>query len=1431
MRRSRYKKIIFMVMLFFVFFMGEEKSQAMMSTSQTQREGQVIKTTELNLNNRNFFPDNGTLRLQLKIEEDTTLIIDGYISVPSGIKRVVNASEKDIGGSSIAYLDGIYVKPGKTLTIQLKWDHFFYTYGRKVAVGNSYNDWRCYAGITVPNDSIDEAKLIIEAIDPNAGGLVALGAGSNSKEDTAEGTGAGIGGEGFQFRGTSKRSEYKNKTSDCGTIIIRSGMVYACGGCGIGSDGWGTGAGIGGGGIYKIDNEDGGSIYTAKGGTVKIYGGQVEAYGGGTYNSNKTEEANIYPSKKNYFFNSSNGFYITESLDGISNDYACGTGAGIGGGGSYINNQGHIYRQNDLEFEHWGGVIHAVGGEAALRLKGIVDTNSGMLRGGGAAIGGGGTDAEDKDMRYSYDTVHTSDSGINIYQSGYGNVNYYSRSNTYDNKSYPIYTAEKNSLSLYKSRNSEGSSGAYLGQGGWFCKGSMGGSAVGNSSYGDVSIKGTRNIFPNFPQEAYTDTKKPTIALWYQVSNQEEVNDTNNLGQPAQTSWSRSVEDAVNAAGGKIQANYKLFIQAQIIEYDSSDDSTVNNFLYTKGHGLKEIKVNSNTVDMDNMYESYRNNQKQIKVADGLYYKTVEGGYFDSEIYGSNSVDTLYISLGKLNIATTKDVTIEAKDVAGNTISSGKIEIAKYLSEGEDIDGDELPFWDNTKNPTGSTWDKVYFGYSPSGSSYQTSTAIKWKILNKTANDGTTKALFILNENSVFSNSNFGSTNNNWVNSTIRDKFNDSIYNDCFVEQERLAMLKTTKTETEDISWESSTATASSLSLEKIFLLSAKEVKNSAYGNIMSAETSLCWLRNKAGQVKVGYANFGAVAIFGNGQEKRAAFTSINSVRPATNIRADRIIYSMDASDTGVATTEGGDTVIKAVSSTRPTEYRLSVYDANRSGFSVNSIKAKAGDSMTINYSGSVSSTSNEFITVIMKDGDEVKYLGRIASKGASGEVKLKLPSDIEEKTYKVLVSNEKNNGTKKTNYGGFKVLNVTVRGSGETINADIQYGVNGEKSTNEKEAIRNALEKMSENETITTETLTIEGTSSIVEENESVTAGKLKKMTLKKKDNGTVVEEKSGGTSGAAKLTITKSFTANGEYVLVIETTLGTKEEFSIAISGIGKKKGAGKDGPYIPDYGKLPNKPTLSDILNLNGISAPSALATPTAPGSVEAIGETVTVETLTINKPEINRIELKNNDLAFINWKEKANIDWSSGQPQKTEWRYKDVGASGAKDESKYEIVKMRSPIDTDKTVYILGNTESYVVKYKNLSTNTSGVGYNDLTKYTNEYKQGGTKQMGEVTVEDIPYVGNQAISISCEKSGNTIKAKLTPSNLINGPDIKEVGVRVEYTLNGIITGLVRKTNIITGKGGVFEFEFANLPSSYTCSAYYIDSSNKEFSSSPI
>lgn len=226
--------------------------------------------------------------------------------------------------------------------------------------------------------------------------------------------------------------------------------------------------------------------------------------------------------------------------------------------------------------------------------------------------------------------------------------------------------------------------------------------------------------------------------------------------------------------------------------------------------------------------------------------------------------------------------------------------------------------------------------------------------------------------------------------------------------------------------------------------------------------------------------------------------------------------------------------------------------------------------------------------------------------------------------------------------------------------------------------------------------------------------------------------------------------------------------------------------DGGFTTD--ETVTKPTIT------GVSITDSVTSPTA----------ITAISISIN--------LGSSDFEKINWNDpKLGVKWDVNNISEIKLRYKDEGQKASMSK-KYELIDIKSPLD----VCDIGNVGGTVYYVWN----------KDETNETLESYSGSTtksKTKNGVEIKDVTFESDSKIKISCTSS-NPVVVTLTPSSLVSM--IKEVGVRVEYSLNGYRYGIVKSTKQINGDGKV-TFTFKNIPSNAQYEAYYIDINGNEVS----
>lgn len=284
-------------------------------------------------------------------------------------------------------------------------------------------------------------------------------------------------------------------------------------------------------------------------------------------------------------------------------------------------------------------------------------------------------------------------------------------------------------------------------------------------------------------------------------------------------------------------------------------------------------------------------------------------------------------------------------------------------------------------------------------------------------------------EQSVYANTYQGSDAQEWC---------ETFYSTNLSEGEQAAVLATYK---QDEAYKASSKwnfSASELSGDKVFFLSAEEADNSDYGFTNNAsrlasykgEAGYWWLRSPF------FANTGhdgnyAGNVWYNGAIYDSSLNSPSAARPAFNLNLDSVLFTSAAKDGKVSDTVGAD-ALKSVSDYSGNEWKLTLLDKSRSFLAdVNeqiSVSASAGGSIQIAYSGAQTG-DNEYVSVLLCDSNAtVLYYGNIAQNSESGTATLNIPLGLAAGSYTLKVFSEQCNGDYKTDYASaFKEIALEV--------------------------------------------------------------------------------------------------------------------------------------------------------------------------------------------------------------------------------------------------------------------------------------------------------------------------------------------------------------------------------------------------------------------
>ncbi len=333
--------------------------------------------------------------------------------------------------------------------------------------------------------------------------------------------------------------------------------------------------------------------------------------------------------------------------------------------------------------------------------------------------------------------------------------------------------------------------------------------------------------------------------------------------------------------------------------------------------------------------------------------------------------------------------------------------------------------WDNDKG-----YDYIYYGTWDNE-------PIKWRVLDDETNTGE-KGLFLLTEKlygtGANGNVNFDNTspyNNSWQDSSAQE-WCEEFLEASFTETESKAVMATAKSDSEYTSTNYTfSASENILNGDKIFFLSAEEAETEKYGFTDEASqiadygssAGYWWTRSP-----FNYNDFIAGLVYDSGDMGTDYVGGSWAVRPAFNLNSESVLF--------ISSAEGGKAGISVneIGTTDSDEWKLTLLDSERS-FSVNETEAvgQTGDIITLNYTGAETG-ENEYISIIITDGDNALYYGRIQDiNEENGTAYFRIPDGLAAGTYTVNVFNEQYNGgdddnSKCTDYASeFSKITLTV--------------------------------------------------------------------------------------------------------------------------------------------------------------------------------------------------------------------------------------------------------------------------------------------------------------------------------------------------------------------------------------------------------------------
>ena len=328
---------------------------------------------------------------------------------------------------------------------------------------------------------------------------------------------------------------------------------------------------------------------------------------------------------------------------------------------------------------------------------------------------------------------------------------------------------------------------------------------------------------------------------------------------------------------------------------------------------------------------------------------------------------------------------------------------------------------------TNNSYDYIYFG------TWDNST-VKWRVLDTKTNmpnaqegDG-----FFLLSDALLGTGEFGGVEfdyttpytNDWRGSRAQDWCN-GFYNRNLSTTEQKAVFATSKSDDPYIDGYFM-GSENILNGDKVFFLSAEEVRKAAYGFIddnarianYGDSAGGWWLRSP-------HRDYNAAGVVNASGGVRAEWVNdTNAARPAFNLKPDSVLL-VSAAVGGKGAADG----IFKIPEYSGDEWKLTLLD-DTSTFRVTETAAvgKPGGSVTLNFSGARTG-QNEYISAIIKGESGATHYGRIMKPTAADtQLSFTLPYDLDSGNYKLYVFSEQCNGDYKTDYASrFQAVALTV--------------------------------------------------------------------------------------------------------------------------------------------------------------------------------------------------------------------------------------------------------------------------------------------------------------------------------------------------------------------------------------------------------------------
>ena len=328
---------------------------------------------------------------------------------------------------------------------------------------------------------------------------------------------------------------------------------------------------------------------------------------------------------------------------------------------------------------------------------------------------------------------------------------------------------------------------------------------------------------------------------------------------------------------------------------------------------------------------------------------------------------------------------------------------------------------------TNNSYDYIYFG------TWDNST-VKWRVLDTKTNmpnaqegDG-----FFLLSDALLGTGEFGGVEfdyttpytNDWRGSRAQDWCN-GFYNRNLSTTEQKAVFATSKSDDPYIDGYFM-GSKNILNGDKVFFLSAEEVRKAAYGFIddnarianYGDSAGGWWLRSP-------HRDYNAAGVVNASGGVRAEWVNdTNAARPAFNLKPDSVLL-VSAAVGGKGAADG----IFKIPEYSGDEWKLTLLDDTRT-FRVTETAAvgKPGGSVTLNFSGARTG-QNEYISAIIEGESGATHYGRIMKPTAADtQLSFTLPYDLDSGNYKLYVFSEQCNGDYKTDYASrFQAVALTV--------------------------------------------------------------------------------------------------------------------------------------------------------------------------------------------------------------------------------------------------------------------------------------------------------------------------------------------------------------------------------------------------------------------